>query len=526
MAFKTTDLPQADKLERVILTVEAVSKGNISYSGIANYIGFTDRQGRYYRHAAELLGFITNFNNNAEITEFGKDLINSDESEEKHILQQAILDNSLFKAILNQIEKFEEGMSKNEIEEFLFNITIDPSKATISRRLSTLLQWLVDKKIGLINKVGTKYIYNPIIIVNDEDTEIEDSYRRENSSVGSIYPTDDYTTELDIREEHITIFGLIRRIQQGKVLMNPEFQRNFVWTKIQQSRFIESLILNIPLPPLYVSQDGIGNYIIIDGLQRSTTLLNFIDKKFELQGLQAIPSLNGLTYDRLPQDLQIRIEDKNLLIYILRPTVPMVVVYDIFNRINTGGTQLTRQEIRNCIYIGNATELLRELSELSEFKNATDYGISPSRMKDREAVLRFLAFYILDYKEHYKNDMDEFLGKAMKKINTLENSEIENLKEVFKKTMKTAFELFGFVNFRLPIKYSRGRINIAIMESVSVFISKSNNQFLIDNKSKLYDNYLELISNDSYLDSVRSSTATTSKVITRFEIATQILGKI
>lgn len=81
MAFKTTDLPQADKLERVILAVEAVSQGNISYSGIANYIGFTDRQGRYYRHAAELLGFITNFNNNAEITEFGKDLINSNESE-------------------------------------------------------------------------------------------------------------------------------------------------------------------------------------------------------------------------------------------------------------------------------------------------------------------------------------------------------------------------------------------------------------------------------------------------------------
>lgn len=525
MAFKTTDLPQADKLDRVIMTVEAVSLGMVLDSSIANYIGFTDRQGRYYRHAAELLGFITNFNNNAQITEFGKDLMSSDESGRKYILQQAILNNALFKTILNEIQKSSSGLSKKQIEQFLFNITIDPSIATISRRLSTLLQWLVDKKIELINKVENKYFYNPITIVNDEDTEIEDVYSRENSSVGSIYPTDDYTTELDIREEHITVFGLIRRIQQGKVLMNPEFQRNFIWTNIQQSRFIESLILNIPLPPIYVSQDNTGNYIIIDGLQRSSTLQNFIDNKFELQGLEAIPSLNGLKYDKLPQELQIRIEDKNLLIYILRPTVPMVVVYDIFNRINTGGTQLTRQEIRNCIYIGNATELLKELSEMNEFKRAIDHGISPKRMKDREAVLRFLAFYLLDYRDDYKNDMDEFLGKAMKKINTLNDIEIHNLRNVFKNTMETTFELFGYINFRLPVNFSRGRINIAILESVCAFVSKNDSNFLLNKKNKIFANYQELINNELYIDSVKSSTGTSSKVKNRFELASQILGQ-
>lgn len=524
MAFSIKDLPQADKLDKVILTVEAVSKGETSDSGIANYIGFTDRQGRYYRHAAEILGFITNFNNEAAITNSGTDLVNSDETDLKYILQLSILENDLFKAILNKIEENEEGLGKKEIEEFLYGIIINPS-STISRRLTTLIQWLIDPKIEFLIKHEGKYVYNPIIIVDDEDTEEEDSYSRSDSVAGSIYPTDDYTTELDIREEHFTIFGLIRKIEQGKVLMNPDFQRNFVWNPVQQSRFIESLILNIPLPPIYVSQDIKGNYIIIDGLQRTTSLRQFLNNEFSLKGLEAIPKLNGLEFSQLETDLKTRIEDKNILLYILRPSVPMVVVYDIFNRINTGGTQLTRQEIRNCVYIGQAADLLREFSELNSFRKAIDNGISPKRMKDREAVLRYLAFKIFDYKVDYKNDMDEFLGNTMKIINNMSDETLKKLEIDFKRTMNFASSIFGNKNFRLPTAYSRGRVNIAIMESVSLFISNSTDEFLNENKNKISKNYDKLVDNYEYLEAVRFSTGSTSKVKNRFEIANEILGE-
>lgn len=525
MIFVTTDLPQADKLDKVIQTVEAVSNGANTDLSIANHIGFSDRQGRYYRHAAETLGFITNLNNMAAVTDLGKELVTSADYEKKNILQQAILNNGLFKSILNEVKQFSNGISKKDIENFIFRITINPSQSTIERRLTTLLQWLIDPKIELLIRKDNRYYYNPIIIFNDEDTEEQDSYSSDN--LDSIYPTDAYSRELDIREEHMTVFGLLRKIEQGKVQMTPDFQRNLVWKQYQKSQFIESLILNIPLPPIYVSQDLEGNYIIVDGLQRTTTLRDFVNGLFALEGLNAMPKLNGLTFSQIASEFKTRIEDKNLLLYILKSSVPMVVVYDIFNRINTGGTQLTRQEIRNCIFIGSATKLLRELAESTEFKMATDYGISANRMKDKEAVLRYLAFKIFDYSTDYNNDMDEFLGNTMKKINSMDASQMKDLKTDFIRSMRLSFEFFQQNNFRLPTEYSRGRINIAIMESVSHFFSNQSDIFLKENKDKIIANYYDiLLKKQEYIDAVRFSTGTTSKVKNRFQLASQILQNI
>lgn len=175
-----------------------------------------------------------------------------------------------------------------------------------------------------------------------------------------------------------------------------------------KSRFIESLILNIPIPPFYISQDLEGKMIIVDGLQRSSAIFDFLSNKYALVGLDALPDLNGKSYTQLDSDLQARIEDRELLLYILKPSVPMSIVYDIFNRINSNGTPLTRQEIRNCIYIGKSTRLLAELAESEEFRRAIDHGLSWLRMKDREAVLRFLAFSPENAINEYKGDLDDF----------------------------------------------------------------------------------------------------------------------
>jgi hypothetical protein len=526
MAFSTTDLPQADKLDKVIQAVEAVSNGEDSDLGISNYIGFTARQGRYYRHAAETLGFITNYNNKAAITELGQKLIAAETQERKNILQQAILNNGLFEAILEFVKRSLNGANKKDIENFVFQNTVNPSQSTIERRLTTLIQWLIDDKVELLEKRHNRYLYKPSIIIDDKDTRSDDLYHRDDSIEPSLYPMSSYDFELDIREEYITVLGFLKRIDQKKVLMNPDFQRNLVWKQFQKSQFIESLILNIPLPPIYVSQDLNGNYIIVDGLQRSATLRDFLKNKFPLEGLQAIPKLNGLVFSELEMALQARIEDKNLLLYILKSSVPMVVVYDIFNRINTGGTQLTRQEIRNCIFIGKSTDLLKVLSEHELFKKATDYGISPIRMKDREAVLRYLAFKIFDYNKDYNNDMDDFLGRTMRRINGMDASQLDNLKKDFLRSMKLTFDLFEYRNFRLPTEFSRGRINIAMIESISFFVSNQSDKFLISNQETIKKNYNELLGNTEYIESVRFSTGSTSKVKTRFEKASSILSTI
>ncbi|MGK7931863.1 MAG: DUF262 domain-containing protein [Microcystaceae cyanobacterium] len=184
----------------------------------------------------------------------------------------------------------------------------------------------------------------------DEDPIVMDEDTPEDEDSGGLYPYDPTKDkeDIDIREDPQTVFELIRKYKQGKLIIDPDFQRNLVWGIEQKSRFIESVILNFPLPPLYVNQSKDGKYIIVDGLQRTTTLYQFMENpKFELKGLKALPHLNGYTFDGLAElagDYQAKIEDKKLTLYTIRLSVSSKVVYDIFNRINTGGTQLNREQ--------------------------------------------------------------------------------------------------------------------------------------------------------------------------------------
>jgi hypothetical protein len=187
---------------------------------------------------------------------------------------------------------------------------------------------------------------------------------------------------------------------------------------------------------------------------------------------------------------------------------------------------LNRQEVSNCIFIGKATELLKELSEEEYFRKAIDNGISPTRMKDREAVLRYLAFRIFDYKTDYHGDMSDFVEKAMRKINLMENTEIKKLKADFKRVMTLTFEFFGESNFRLSTKQTRGsRINIAILESVCYFFSVQSNFFLEKNKQTIQRNFKQLLKNGSYLEAVRFTTSNRANVVNRFKLAQEILGE-
>ena len=381
----------------------------------------------------------------------------------------------------------------------------------------------IGEKINVPNGIAKipGYVQAATQIVDDEDTREADTLK----DTGSIYPYD-MPKEVDIREDHLTIFEWLRKLNRKQLIIDPEFQRNLVWKLEQKSLFIESVLLNIPLPPLYINQSIEGTYIIVDGLQRTTTLADFVNNKFALTELQVLTELNDKKFHDLSEEYRTKLEDKKLLVYVIRHSVPLQMVYDIFHRINTGGTQLTRQEIRNCFYIGSATRLLKTLSERDSFRKAIGNGISPKRMKDREAVLRFLAFRIFDYKEDYKNDMDDFLGRAMLQINKMTESERIHLDYEFERAMKLTYQFFGDKNFRLPTESTRGQINIAILESVSYFFAENPDDFLLLNETQIKSNFSKLLKDSLYLDAVRFSTGDTRRVIRRFERAREILGDI
>lgn len=366
------------------------------------------------------------------------------------------------------------------------------------------------------NGNGVQNIENEVI-ETDKDTEKEDLLAN-----GSLYPYDVMDKDLDIREDSMSVYNLMKKKEKGQLII-PEFQRNDVWSLEQKSQFIESIILSFPVPPLYFNKTIKSKYIVVDGLQRITTLNEFISNNFELKGLQSLPEFNAKYFSELSEKTRVRIEDRKLNIFSIASSVPLEVVYDIFNRINTGGTQLNRQEIRNCIFTGKSTRLLAKLAKKDYFKTAINHGISPKRMKDQEAILRYLAFKINGY-EDYKGNMSAFLENTMKQINLMSDKDINLLEIDFERVMKKTSHFFKEDNFRLPRK--RARINIAVMESVLYFFSNNNDNFLNKNKLKIIENYNLLFKNKKYIDAISTSTGSKQRVYDRFDIATEILSKI
>lgn len=375
-------------------------------------------------------------------------------------------------------------------------------------------------RVAWIERLGIVRVDNGKYILNDGEIEFD-----EDSKEG-IYPID-IEDSIDIKDDKFSVFEYIRKVNDGKIVMNPDFQRNEVWTTEQKSQLIESTMLEIPIPAFYMKKDAQGRLIVVDGLQRTLALQGFLNDSFKLVGLNALDKVNGYTCSEMRKDdkltnLITRVEDRQLLFYVISKDTPMSIVYDIFNRINTGGTKLERQEIRNCIFIGSSTRLLKELSVDAAFKSAIDGGISAKRMKDREAALRCIAFTILDYKKTYAHSMDEFLERAMRKINKISSVEVEDIKKCFLKIMKQTHSVFGISNFRIPSDYTRGRINIAVMETIYyVFYKKAELGQTID-AGMMRQSFQTLLKNADYLDSVRNSTGSPAKVLTRFELAKQI----
>jgi hypothetical protein len=353
----------------------------------------------------------------------------------------------------------------------------------------------------------------------------EDTLAEEGKNDGGIYPYDPAYSDIEISDTPFSVYEYLRQLEKGKIIIQPDFQRNQVWKDTQKSKFIESIILNFPLPPIYLNETKESTFIVIDGLQRSTAIRQFYKGELELIGLEALPKYNECKFKDLPEPLQSKFENKKLTVFVLKPSTPMVVIYDLFNRINTGGTQLNRQEVRNCIFIGKSTKLLKELSEENCFKEAINLGVKDTRMKDREVVLRYLAFRWFDYKNEYTGDMSEYVESAMKKINKLDDSKIQKMKDDFVRVMKWSFEIWKYKNFRIPTEQTRGTINTAILESVCNYLSSKNDDFLKKNAVKIRKNYSALIDDAIYYEAVTKSTGNKAKVLDRFRIAHEILNQ-
>ncbi|PIF61061.1 DUF262 domain-containing protein [Flavobacterium sp. 11] len=357
---------------------------------------------------------------------------------------------------------------------------------------------------------------------------------------------------ISIDTKKITMDTLLRRLKQGTINLNPDFQRNYVWTMDKKCQLIESLMLKIPLPMFYVSADEKGNYTVVDGLQRLSTIRDYIiDKKFKLQKLEFWGDLfNNFTFEDLPTYIENRVLETEFSFTVINPGTPEIVKRNIFKRVNRGGAPLTDQEIRNALYSGPSTELLKELASMDEFLKVTNSSIKANRMLDREFILRLLSFMLRDYVLYPKNgNMDGFLSDTLKIINSMpeinskevmkiseniilevKENKIESLKNKFALGMKRSSNIFGEHAFRKSYSGKRKTpINKTLFEVWGVLfseISEARFENLKSNKREFLNDYKANFLKDYKFDEIISRNALKhSSVIERYTKMSDLLNK-
>lgn len=345
-------------------------------------------------------------------------------------------------------------------------------------------------------------------------------------NVDGIYPN----ATVKISKIQYSVFELKRKYespQRQDIVLDPEFQRGSVWTKKKQkSELIESILMGIPIPIIYLFETKDGKKEVVDGRQRITTLIDFMNNKFVLSELRMLPKLNSKKFSELDPLLQSTIEDYQIMAYVIQPPTPERVKFDIFDRVNRGGTQLNNQEMRNALYQGKATKLLQEMSKFSEFKKATGNSIKSTRMKDRYIILRFIGFYLLRIGKldtEYKSNIDDFLAFVLEYLNGSDNNVIEHLKVIFKKSMTLSCELFGSDGFRFETYNQNKRpINMPLFESLAYFYAISNAKNMDILKEEILALKKEFDKSEYFLSSVDSSTS----VKYRFDTVEQLGQKL
>ncbi|HEX8270228.1 MAG TPA: DUF262 domain-containing protein [Flavobacterium sp.] len=339
--------------------------------------------------------------------------------------------------------------------------------------------------------------------------------------------------KISIDTKPVMMETLLRRLEQGTIFLNPDFQRNEVWTIDKKCRLIESLMLKIPLPMFYVSADEKANYYVVDGLQRLSTIRSFVlgdnylatgnenlkGNGFKLEKLEFWGDMyNNLTFGTLPINIRNRILETGFTFTIINPGTPEEVKRNIFKRINTGGEPLTAQEIRHALYIGKSTTFIQQLSKNNDFLSTTEHSVKSNRMMDRELILRCLAFNVRSYTAYPRNnDMDSFLSDTMRIINVLPDLDSKDAKKVFREniyresvlvkdisilenrfteSMRRAKKLFGEHAFRKSYPGKRRTpINKALFETWGTLLGTlSDKQF-----EKLMENQDNFILQHSYL---------------------------
>jgi len=329
------------------------------------------------------------------------------------------------------------------------------------------------------------------------------------------------------------IDSLHGKFKRGKLIVQPDFQRQYVWDTTKASRLIESALLGIPIPVIYISQEMDNKEYIIDGQQRLTSFFSFVDGKFpdgtdfKLTGLKVFRELNGKKYINLSEDIQDIIRYFKVRTITFKKDSDQNLRFEIFERLNTGSVALNDQELRNCIYRGTFNALLKELSQDSDFTYLLGLKKPDKRMKDIELVLRFSAFYHRTYL-NYKPPMKNFLNAEAEKYCNITKEDAQQLKTAFKNTCQTIRSMLGKNAFKRFYKgtdkntsgyWEPKKFNASLYDILMYTLAKEDKNAVYQNLDSIREALIHLMTeSQDFIDSIELSTSSVQAVTKRFDL--------
>jgi len=368
------------------------------------------------------------------------------------------------------------------------------------------------------------------------DIETEDFYNQEDE----VIEIDKSQRKIVWQAKDFSIREFLSMRQDGELILQPEYQRNFVASAQIASRLIESILLDVPIPVVYLAEENDGAYSVIDGQQRLTSFLSYLDGKFpngdefKLSGLKVLTEFNRKKYDQLDKDSQTKIKTTTIHSIIIKKESNDDIKFEIFERLNTGSTKLNEDEIRNTVYRGNYIKLLSELSENPTINTLVNKNNFKNRMIYRGMILRFLSLSEKSYL-NYKSSMKQFCNKELRDNRNLNFEKRNEYKNRFEHCIDLVKIVFGDKAFRRYIpgseseagKWAFNQINLALFDLQMVgFVNYSKNEIL-SKADLIREGLLKLMINDSkFQELIGFKTSDTDNVKKRFKIYMDMLDDI
>lgn len=372
-----------------------------------------------------------------------------------------------------------------------------------------------------------------------EDIQIQDNQEVEVENLNGGKSTEEITkpfnpNEIDVDISTVNLGSLIDQLENDEIDLQPDFQRvTDVWDNVKKSRLIESILLGLPLPSFYFSEDPVSQKLsIIDGLQRICAIRDFVLEKenpLKLEGLQFLKNFDGFTFSQLARPEVKRIKSLKITMNTLRKGTPLDVKYIIFQRVNTAGVPLTPQEMRHALNQGPAAIFIKELADMESFKKATNYSVESKRMQDRDFVNRFIAFFI-GYQD-YMGDLDMFLNDKMGELNKMTSEQRDNIRVSFDKAMKCCYEIFKKDTFRKRYKQEDRRkpISKSVYDTLSVniaWLSDEERKLLLKNTEAFKAGMIRLFNDKKFDFSITTGTGKKYNVEQRFTMVKSLIKEI